>query len=279
MISRRILSVVCGLALFMSFGVAKDKKDKPAPVMVLQWPDQNSPTLKLSFDKFNQLAAYNGQLSLESNVLIENMSGKRIPQASFTVYMVDKNGVRIGSGMLSISDLEAGQQAKVAFQVMSVGIPASLKLAARNDASGIPTSLKTMPLKVVSIPPAATLKVDGRDVGITPVTIPLTIGNHTLSFSKEGYAAGSTPVDIKPDEAPGGSITFELGGLSRDSVELRDGTVLQGDVISVTMTSIVVRVDGKERTYDRNQADKIILVQREAVQQPAVTPPAATPPK
>jgi hypothetical protein len=49
----------------------------------------------------------------------------------------------------------------------------------------------------------------------------------------------------------------ELGGLSRDTVELRDGTMLLGDVVSVSLTSVVVRVDGKEATYARNRIKKI----------------------
>jgi hypothetical protein len=152
-------------------------------------------------------------------------------------------------------------------------VPATLNIVARTDSSGLPISLKTIPLKVISVPSGAALRVDGRDEGLTPATVRLTIGTHTLAFSKEGYASGSTPVDIKPDEATGGSITFELGGLSRDNVELRDGHVLQGDVVSLSMTQVVVRVDGKEQTLDRNQVRKIILVEREIVQQPAVVQP------
>lgn len=278
MMTLHSLAIICCLLFSVPF-YAKDKKDDKAAAMVLLWPDQNSPTLRLSFGKFQQLAAYNGQLSRESNVLIENMSGKRIPQASFTVYMADKGGVRIGDGVLSISDLDPGQSARVAFQIMSVGIPASVKLVARNDSSGVPTSVKTMALKVVSVPPGAALKVDGRDQGFTPATIRLTVGAHTLAFSKEGYASGSTPVDIKPDEAAGASIPFELGGLTRDNVELRDGKVLQGNVLSVSMTCVVVRIDGKDQTYDRNQVQKIILVERETVQLPATVQPAAPQPK
>jgi hypothetical protein len=164
----------------------------------------------------------------------------------------------------------------VAFQVFSVGIPVRLKLVARNNSSGVPTSLKTVPLKVISVPPAANLKVDGRDVGITPITVPMGVGNHTLSFSKEGYATGSTPVDIKADEAPGGSITFELGGLAEDNVELRDGTVLKGDVLSLSTTQVQLRVNGKDQTYERNQVRKIILVQRESVPQASPAPNATT---
>ena len=273
MTSRRILAIILCLALHASLGAAKDEKDKAKPLTVMLWPDQGNPVLKLTFKRFTQLDTYNGQLSLESNVLVENMSTKRIPQASFTVYLADKSNVRIGTGTLSFSDLDPGQQVKLPFQVFSVGIPASLSLVARNDASGIPTSLKTVPLKIVSVPPGANLKVDGRDEGLTPATVRLTVGNHTLAFSKEGYASGSTPVDVKPDETPGGSITFELGGLSRDNVELRNGTVLQGDVLSLSITSVVVRVNGKDQTLDRNQVQKIILVQRENAPPSVATQP------
>jgi hypothetical protein len=272
-----IVIVCCPLAVSLLF--AKDKRDKDKPDMVLLWPNEASPTLKLSFEKFTQLAGYQGQLSLESHVLIENMSGKRIPHASFTVYLLDKQRVRIGNGNIDFSDLDSGQQAKLNFQVFAVGIPATLSLVAHNDSEGIPTSLKTVPLKVISVPPGATLKVDGKDQGIAPTTVRLTVGNHILGFSKEGYASGTTPVDIKPDEAPGGSISFELGGLSRDQLELRSGRVVQGDVLSLTMTTVAMRVDGQDQTFDRNQVRQIILVQRETVQQPAVTQPVAAPPK
>ena len=277
--SPRVLTVACCVVLSVVLVAAKDKKDKdkgkPEPSIVMLWPGEASPTLKLTFERFTQLASYNGQLSLESHVMVENMSGKRIPLASFTVYLLDKDKVRIGNGVLNFSDLDPGQQAKLAFQVSSLGIPATLNLVARTDAAGIPTSLKTVPLKVVSVPPGANLKVDGRDEGLTPATVRLAIGSHTLAFSKEGYASGSTPVDIKPDEAPGGSITFELGGLSHDNIELRGGTVLQGDVLSMNMTSVVMRVDGREQTFNRNLVQKIILVERENVQQPVTVQPSA----
>lgn len=262
-----------------SFAYGKDKKQPEPSPMVMFWPDQANPTLKLTFDKFTQMAAYNGQLSLGSNVLVENLSSKRIPQASFTVYLQDKDQVRVGNGTLNLGDLDAGQKEKLSFQVLSVGLPASLVLVARNDAAGVPTSVRTVPLKIASTPPGATLKVDGKDAGITPTTVRLGIGNHLLSFSKEGFASGTTPVEIKPDEGPGGSVSFELGGLSHDELHLRDGNVVQGDVTSLTMTSAVIRVDGKEQTYGRNQVDKIILVERMTTQETPVVQPVPTNPK
>jgi hypothetical protein len=250
-------------------------KEKSESITIL-WPNSAQPTLKVTFARFVELASYNHQLSLQSQVLVENLSAKEIPQASFTVYMLDKNKVRIGNGTLNISDLGPSQQAKILLQMFSVGLPASLDLVARNDSTGVPTSMRTVPLKIISKPPAAMFKVDGKDVGITPATVNLTVGNHILEFSKDGYASGSTPVDIKSDEAPGGSITFELGGLSRDNLQLRDGNVIQGDVISMSMTSVVVRIDGKDQTFDRNQVKEIVLVEREATQQPTVAQPTTS---
>jgi hypothetical protein len=106
---------------------------------------------------------------------------------------------------------------------------------------------KTVLLKVVSVPPGAKLKVDGQDAGTTPVMVRFAVGMHTLDLTKEGYAPGSTPMEVTPEELPGGSITVELGGLSRDTVELRDGTMILGDVISMSMTQIVVRATGKTK--------------------------------
>jgi len=46
-----------------------------------------------------------------------------------------------------------------------------------------------------------------------------------------------------------------------------------GDVISVSMNQVLVRVDGREQTYDRNQVKKVMLVEREVIQQAPVTQP------
>jgi hypothetical protein len=238
---------------------------KNEPAIVMTWP-ADKPALKLSFEKFRQTSTYAGQNTYISDVTVENLTARQIPRASFTVYFMDKNKVRIGEGLLQVSDLEAGQLAKIQLQFASVGVPASVALSARKDMLGG----KTIPLRIISVPSGAKLKVDGQDAGITPVMVRLTIGTHQLDLTKDGYAPGTTPLDITPDELPGGSITVELGGLSRDTVELRDGSVVLGDVISMSMTQVVVRVDGREQTYDRNQVKRLILVEREVIQQPPV---------
>ena len=242
---------------------------KSEPPITMLWPPEK-PALKLTFDKFREQGSYAGQNSYFSDVTVQNLTDKQIPRAFFTVYFLDKNKVRIGQGTLLVADLDAGQAAKMQFQFNSVGVPASLTLSAKKDMLGA----KTIPLRVVSVPEGASLKVDGADSGTTPVMVRLTVGTHQLALVKEGYAPGNTPVDVTADELPGGSITVELGGLSRDTVELRDGSVVLGDVLSMSMTEVVVRADGKEQTISRNQVKKIMLVERVIQERPVIVQPA-----
>jgi hypothetical protein len=95
--------------------------------------------------------------------------------------------------------------------------------------------------------------------------------------AKKGYATGTTPLDVGADELPGGSISFELGGISKDTIELRDGSTVLGDVMSLSLTELVVRVDGKDQKYERNQVKKMILVER-TVEQKSVSAPDVHPP-
>ena len=238
------------------------------------WPNAEKPSLKLTFAKFQLLATIAGQGNFVSDVTIENLTAKVVPRVYFNVYVKDKASIRIGEGVLTVADIQPSQQVKTRFQFSCVGTPGSLELTAKKDMLAEPGP-KTVPLKVVSVPTGASLKVDGLDAGLTPVMVRLTVGTHELSLSKEGYSPGGTTVDIAPDELPGGSITVELGGLSRDTLELRDGTTVLGDLISITMSNVVVRIDGKDQTYDRNQVKKIMLVERiTTIQQPASpTPP------
>ncbi|MGB9492329.1 MAG: PEGA domain-containing protein [Terriglobales bacterium] len=251
--------LVCCLAA-ASYG-----KDEP---VTIEWP-QDKPAIKFTFGKFQRVGSLAGQNTYVCDVVVENLTDKTVPRASFTVYGNDKNNVRIGEGFLVVSDLNPQQQAKVRLQFNSVGVPARLMISAKKDTLASPDA-KTIPLRVLSVPPGAKLKVDGQEAGVTPVMVRLAVGSHTLDLTKEGYMPGNTPLEVTPDELPGGSITIELGGLSRDTVELRDGTVILGDVLSMSMTLVVVSIDGREQNVDRNQVKKVMLVERQVTQQPVV---------
>jgi PEGA domain len=229
--------------------------------LVMFWPDHDNAVLKLTFSRFQNVGTFGSQMTLLSNVVVQNLSTKMIPKASFSVALLDKDRVRVGSGILIIDDLGAGESARVQFESQSVGAPAILSLAARNN-GGVPVSLKTTPLTVISVPAGASLKVDDKDEGVTPARINISVGTHQLVLAKEGFAVATTPLEVAPDEAPGGSITITLGGLTDDTIELRDGTILTADVMSMTLDKIVIEVGGKQQTLDRNNVKKIFLVER-----------------
>jgi hypothetical protein len=222
-----------------------------APITAF-WPSSDKPVLKLTFGTFTRSGIVNGQGIYVSEVTAQNVSDQSMPRSVFTVFVSDKSGVRVGQARLQLPMIGPYRAEKAQVQFSAAGIPAAVTLLAG----------KTIPLKVISVPAGANLKVDGEDAGVTPKVVDFTIGTHTLELSKEGYATGNTPLDVGADELPGGSVSFELGGLSLDTVELRDGTMLLCDVMSMSMTTVVVRVDGKEQKYDRNQVKKIIFVER-----------------
>jgi hypothetical protein len=85
-----------------------------------------------------------------------------------------------------------------------------------------------------------------------------------LEFSKEGFNTGHFPLEVTPDDASGGSVSYELGLSSHDTIELRDGSVLSGDVESVSGTEVLVRIGGTVQHLDRGQVKRISLVPREA---------------
>ena len=242
--------------------------------LVLMWPQQD-PTLKLTFAPFQSVGSLAGSSVLVSDVTVQNLSNKVMPRASFKISLLDRNNIRIGDGLLVIDDLNAGQSAKVQFQCKSVGQPVMLNIAAHNS-GGVPTST-VVPVTIISIPPGATLKVDNQPAGTTPVTVRVLTGTHNLELHKEGYAVARTPLDVNPDETAGGSITITLGGLANDTIELRDGSILTGDVISVNMQSVVVSVQGNQQTLERNRIRKIFLVERVVNETPGPVAPPATP--
>jgi hypothetical protein len=122
-------------------------------------------------------------------------------------------------------------------------------------------------ITVNTVPQGAVATLDGVEVGITPKILQIAVGKHTLAFSKEGFNPGKFPFETGPDDASGGSISFELGTSAHDTIELRDGTVLSGDLQSVSAAEVLIRAGGKDLSYDRNQVKTIVMVEREVNQQ------------
>lgn len=256
---RRSILLLC---MFLGWGPAICLAQAGFP-LTLPWPTADKPTLNFTLGKLQPSGLYNGQNIFVSEVTAQNLSDQPIPKSVFTVFINDKDGVRIGRALLRLPEIRAMQSEKAQLQFSTAGVPTGAALL----------NGRTVSLRVVSVPPGANLKVDGADAGITPRVVDFTVGMHAIDLSKEGYAAASSPLEVTGEEGDGGSISFELGGLSNDTIQLRDGTMILGDVISMSLSSITMRVDGKEQKYDRNRVKKIILVERITTQQPAVTQP------
>lgn len=254
------LLFVLVLIFFSASLVAKDQ-----PLTIL-WPSETQPVIRFTFGKFNKVGSMGSQTSYMVDVTAENVWSKPIPSATFDAYFFNKDNVRIGNGYISVTNLGMKETVKFSMPFGTTGgAPASLKLVATH----VPKELgpaapeKKVRLTVYSVPAGATLTVDGQEAGVTPKQVELGIGKHSLHFTREGYNGGTFPLEIGPDDVSGGTVSFELGNAVHDTIELRDGSTLTGDVESVDGTTVNVRVGGQMQALQRNQVKRILLVQRD----------------
>jgi len=237
---------------------------------VLTWPaDGQNPMLRFTLGKLRQIGSTAGQSDYVGEALAENLSNKAISSASFYLYLLDKNGKRVGEGYLEVTHLGAGQQAKIPVSAHVLGAFVSMELQPQHLPSDEPAKAK---MSIASVPSGASLKLDAQESGVTPQVLAVAPGKHVLEFSKEGYAAGSTPLEIAENALPG-SVELELIPLTLDTVVLRDGTTLLGNLVSVTGTGVAITVNGKLTKLDRNRVARIVLAEGK----PAAVKPAAKP--
>jgi hypothetical protein len=241
--------------------VAKDQ-----PVQTVVWPETGTPVVRFTFGKFKEIGAIGNQHTFMTDTTAENVWTKSISDANFTLYLFDKSKNRIGEALLTVSNVKPGETIKFGTTVVLSGPPTSLSV----DARYLPAELRpaaparTISITVNSVPQGAALKVDGADQGITPKMIQVGIGKHLLEFSKEGFSTGHFPLEVGPNDTSGGSVSYELGTSAYDTVELRDGTVLSGDLMSVSSAEVVIRIGGASQHFNRNQVKRILLVERDA---------------
>jgi len=254
------LSFFASLLLLVAIAFPKEP-----PPQIMTWPATGTPILRFSFARFKEVGSLGKQHSYLIDSAVENLWDKKITSATFSLYMFDNEKARIGEGWITVTDLGPGQTSKFQTSVGASGNPESIEITPR----ALPAELRPLaPPRMVSItinsvPQGAVLKVDGADTGTTPKIAKLAIGKHALDFHMEGFNDGTMPMEIGPDDASGGSVSYELGASAHDTLELRDGTVLTGDLESVSATDVVVRVGGTNQHFERNKIKRILLVQRE----------------
>ncbi len=254
---------ICSLGLFLVLSSFLSAKD--APTQVINWPQTGSPVVRVTLGKFKELGAVAGQHSYVVDTTVENMWSKKITHLGFSLYLYDKNKVRIGDGWIALDNVNPGQAVKFQTTVRALGTPVTIELTPNS----VPPELqplapqKKVSITVNSVPQGATLSVDGAEAGTTPKLIQLAIGKHDLEFSREGFNGGKFPLEIGPDDVSGGSVSYELGSSTHDTLELRDGTVLTGDLVSVSGMEIRVRIAGVIQAFDRNKIKRILLTERD----------------
>jgi len=226
---------------------------------VLTWPaDGKDAILRFTVGKLRQVSSGSGQSDYLGEALAENLSAKAISSASFYLYLLDKSGKRVGEGYLEVSNLAAGQRAKIPVSVHTMGSYASMELQPQHLPSDEPFKVK---MNVTSVPSGAIVKLDSQASGVTPEVLPIAPGKHVLEFSKEGFGTASTPVDVVAN-SPAGAVDIELVPLTLDTVVLRDGSTIVGDVVSMTAAAVKINVKGKAMKLDRGRVARIVLGQR-----------------
>lgn len=221
------------------------------------WPDAGQTVLRFSFSKFKDIGGMGKEHTYIADTTAENVSDKTIGDANFSLYVFDKSKARIGEGYISLKNVSPGQTVKFQLTLSASGTPASLAIG-----TSAPRSLS---ITVNSVPQGATLRVDGKEVGTTPKIIDIAIGKHMLEFSKEGFNSGKFPLEMSSHDASGGSVSYELGTAAHDTIELRDGSILSGDLTSISGMQVQVRIGGNTQTFDRNQVKRILLTERDPV--------------
>jgi len=227
---------------------------------VLTWPaGGGEPIIRFSVGKLRQVNSAAGQTDYLGDALAENLSKKAIPSASFYLYLLDKNGKRVGEGYLEVTNLAAGQQAKIAVTAHAMGSFARMEIQPQHLPSDEPMKIK---MSISSTPAGASVKLDSQDSGVTPKLITVAPGKHVLEFSKEGYASASTPLEVDENAMPG-SVNVDLNPLTVDTVVLRDGSVLTGNVTAVTTASVAINVKGKPTRVPRVRVARIVFGESE----------------
>jgi len=248
----RVGAFVLFLAVIISSLFAKD-----TVFQTVNWPDSGQTILRFSFSKFKDVGGMGKEHTYVTDTTVENVSDKTIGNANLSLYVFDKSNARIGEGYINLTNVGAGQTVKFQVTLSASGNPVSVAVSA--------SAPRSVSITVNSVPQGAALKVDGKEVGTTPKLIEVSIGKHMLEFSKEGFNSGKFPLEMSSHDASGGSVSYELGSSAHDTIELRDGSVLSGDLVSVNGMQVQVRIGGSIQTFDRNQVRRILLTERDPV--------------
>jgi hypothetical protein len=116
------------------------------------------------------------------------------------------------------------------------------RLRAKVDTAAVPTRLR-----VDSEPGGATVRVDGQDVGTTPLEVDVTPGAHEIEVERRGYRTETTRADLQPGTT--GAYSYRLARATKIPVWL-PWTALAVGVGATAAGVTLVAID--ERPIERD---------------------------
>jgi len=135
-------------SLFALIAIGGLALGKEPPAQVIVWPSSGQPVVRFSFGKFKESGSSGKQHSYAIDITAENLWGKRISKADFSLYLFDKEKTRIGEGWISISDAAPGQLLKFQIFAQASGTPVSIALSPRS----LPPELQSyLPPSTISV--------------------------------------------------------------------------------------------------------------------------------
>ncbi len=100
MVSSRVFRLSVIFLLLAAPALAKD-----APLQVIEWPTTGTPVVRFTFGKFKPLPGMSNLHGYVMDITAENLSPRLIPAARFSLYLFDKNKVRVGEDAIGLSNV------------------------------------------------------------------------------------------------------------------------------------------------------------------------------
>lgn len=81
--------------LLLVFLMATAAFAKDPPVQIVVWPESGAPVLRFTFGKFREVGSLGNERTYVLDTTAENLWGKAISNINFSLFLFDKNKVRI----------------------------------------------------------------------------------------------------------------------------------------------------------------------------------------
>jgi len=229
----------------------------------LDWPAEK-PVLHFEIGRFNKAGSFGNRNVFNIDVVTKNVSAARISYATFHLYLLDARKTRIAEHWITLTNLQPGATVKSVITSQVVGMPVEFSVAADR----LPQELaylngpQTVSVTIETIPSGANLMVDGTAAGKSPVTMSVAVGSHVIALSKDGYPGDSATITVAANQAAGKTYSFELSGALHDTVELRDGTIISGEVVAMNESEVVVQTSDGQQRYVRALVKRVSFVEK-----------------